>query len=509
MKQIARNLLSHLDKDKKSGKPVLDLLVITHEHKDHISGFKQAEDELSDLIINELWFSWTEDEKHPFSADWKENQANDRKKLRQIQKEIQGVAQLNSLSGFLTNMLNFEADADLNYREGFGKNEIFEKIKKKVPNKKNILYHRPGALGTETGKTGKPICTIPGINIYVLGPPEDFKYLRKEDSRKKNELYIQADYTGDFSFTQSIAFDEKEKNFWDYVRAAPFDEEYIIPIDVKNAKTGIGNLSKSTSTPISQKLENQNKKLEKTDVYKSYFGTTPKSSNQNQNWRRIDYDWLQVVDGLALELNNHINNTSLVLAFEIEQTGEVMLFSGDAQYGVWLAWDDDLKNHQEYLQTEGKKENPHSYNRTYSWSRKDKKGKVATIHVEDLLARTILYKVGHHGSHNATPDRTGLSKLTSNALLALISVSPRSQWPSIPYANLLDAFDKRKVRYFRSDDTNLHSVPQCWKADTIVSVEYQNTVKYQNDVENQDTKENAVSYLSCKLTITKPENTPA
>ena len=68
-----------------------------------------------------------------------------------------------------------------------------------------------------------------------------------------------------------------------------------------------------------------------------------------------------------------INNTSLVLAFELPESNKVLLFVGDAQRGNWRSW------------TEG------------GWQDGEK-----TITVRDLMSRTVLYKVGHHGSHGAT-----------------------------------------------------------------------------------------------------------
>jgi hypothetical protein len=72
-------------------------------------------------------------------------------------------------------------------------------------------------------------------------------------------------------------------------------------------------------------------------------------------------------------LNRGINNTSLVLAFEFKKSRKVLLFVGDAQRGNWISW------------TNG------------SW-----KDGPETISVRDLMSRTVFYKVGHHGSHNAT-----------------------------------------------------------------------------------------------------------
>ena len=44
------------------------------------------------------------------------------------------------------------------------------------------------------------------------------------------------------------------------------------------------------------------------------------------------------------------------------------------------------------------------------------------ILARDLLARTVLYKVGHHGSHNATLRAQGLELMTSAELTAMIPV---------------------------------------------------------------------------------------
>ena len=72
-------------------------------------------------------------------------------------------------------------------------------------------------------------------------------------------------------------------------------------------------------------------------------------------------------------MGGYTNNSSLVLAFELGKGGKVLLFAADAQRGNWASW--------------AKK------------SFKDGAGKVS---VRELLGRTVLYKVGHHGSHNAT-----------------------------------------------------------------------------------------------------------
>ena len=40
----------------------IDVLAVTHEHWDHVSGFSQAKDVLARLEVGEVWVAWTEDE---------------------------------------------------------------------------------------------------------------------------------------------------------------------------------------------------------------------------------------------------------------------------------------------------------------------------------------------------------------------------------------------------------------------------------------------------------------
>lgn len=97
------------------------------------------------------------------------------------------------------------------------------------------------------------------------------------------------------------------------------------------------------------------------------------------DWRRIDHDWLGVVEDVALKLDADTNNTSRAMAIELG--GKVLLFPGDAQVGNWLSWQD------------------------HSWKTADGGGEITA---SALLSRTVLYKVGHHGSHNATLGDEGL-----------------------------------------------------------------------------------------------------
>lgn len=134
-------------------------------------------------------------------------------------------------------------------------------------------------------------------------------------------------------------------------------------------------------------------------------------------WRRIDHDWLGAAEGLGLQLDSDTNNTSVVLAFELGDGGPILLFPGDAQVGNWLSWE------------------------TLEWQTA-----AGPVRAADLLARTALYKVGHHGSHNATLREKGLELMTSPDLVAMIPVNrvmARKQEWNMPLPSLLRRLEER------------------------------------------------------------------
>jgi hypothetical protein len=157
--------------------------------------------------------------------------------------------------------------------------------------------------------------------------------------------------------------------------------------------------------------------------------------NPDEKWRRIDSEWLRAAADLALQLDSMTNNTSLALAVERISDGRVLLFPADAQQGNWLSW-----------HAQGMK-----------WTYKDgpaTREKTA----EQLLNKTVFYKVGHHSSHNATAKTKGLEMMSQeDELVAFIPVdravalgrNPKDSWqmPARPlYRRLLEKCQGRVVR---------------------------------------------------------------
>jgi beta-lactamase superfamily II metal-dependent hydrolase len=69
-----------------------------------------------------------------------------------------------------------------------------------------------------------------------------------------------------------------------------------------------------------------------------------------------------------------------------------------------------------------------------------------------LLAKTTFLKVGHHGSHNATPKQfvEDILPKPPTDFWAMVSTIKRGSWP-IPKKELMAALGKRTKKLVRSD----------------------------------------------------------
>jgi beta-lactamase superfamily II metal-dependent hydrolase len=113
---------------------------------------------------------------------------------------------------------------------------------------------------------------------------------------------------------------------------------------------------------------------------------------------------------VAATLDGAVNGTSLMLVLQV---GKVhLLFPGDAQWGTWQVAmsDPDLRA---------------------------------------LMQRAVFYKIGHHGSHNATP-REFVEEILSTDAWAMASTKARGTWP-IPKPELMAALANRTHLIARSD----------------------------------------------------------
>jgi beta-lactamase superfamily II metal-dependent hydrolase len=327
----------------------VDLLIATHEHWDHLSGFVQAKDAFSDLKVGEVWLAWTEDPKDELAQKLRSEHQALRLALASV------CARLRSGQGS-----DSIADSMMEFFGAAGQGTTGDALK----NVKSFTKDSPRFC---LPKDAPVIPDGTAVRLYVLGPPHDEKMIKKYNpSKSQPETYGMA------------AMLKLQPALTDADAGAPFDLIAQIPLDI------------ARQMPFFQER---------------YWGEDSDSEEKNQSWRRIDGDWLDVSSSMALQLDSTTNNTSLVIAIELEN-GEVLLFAADAQMGNWLSWQD------------------------LSWTVAGK-----TVSGPDLLSRTILYKTGHHGSHNATLQEKGL-ELMKKLQIAFISVdhdmAVKKRWGKMP-----------------------------------------------------------------------------
>jgi hypothetical protein len=182
------------------------------------------------------------------------------------------------------------------------------------------------------------------------------------------------------------------------------------------------------SFPFDERLKIPIDDAKQTDFFKDCYGF---NTDAGGAWRRIDDDWMNAAGPLALQLDSSTNNTSLALAIELVDSGNVLLFPGDAQVGNWRSW------------------------QQCSWKIRGNGASDSKVTAADLLARTVLYKVGHHASHNATLRAEGLELMTSPELVAMIPVdrkmAEKKHW-DMPFEALLTRLhEKTRGRVLRID----------------------------------------------------------
>lgn len=384
----------------------LDVLVITHEHWDHLSGFCQAETIFRKFEIDELWLAWTENDK---DADAARIRARRQKALQLLltldkhfgpaatapeeEDEEARVPRAGGQRDEVRELLAFTGQSPGAAASKMDTGAILTMLKGLA---KKVRYFTPGA---------DPI-PLPGeipVQTYVLGPPKDTKFLLRSNPRK-GEVYFTDDNAG----------------LGVYLAAAVQLEKEAIALDADEAR----------AIELSMPFDNQHfRRLSEVqgEQAHAYF-------SEREEWRRIDRDWLGAAEQLALKLDSDTNNTSLVLAFAFGSKTDprVLLFPGDAQVGNWESW-------QQYVWPSGvKREDP------------------AAIDIQKLLAATVLYKVGHHASHNATLRANGLEVMTHPDLVAMIPVreefARKTKHWNMPFPSLLARLlERTKGRVLRAD----------------------------------------------------------
>lgn len=386
----------------------LDLLVMTHQHKDHLSGFNFARAIFDKIVVDQVWMSWMENPKDPIAKIVKDKYG---KKIKALLKEARAAnekyARLKSQKykaskagpRYVTKadrmedaISLFEFQLGLNAGPAATKRAATKKTTNQdavdyLKTKGKLTYWKPGEVAT--GIKGAD-----GVKFFMLGPPRD----------KDMKLF----------FTKT----EVEKEI--YKLAANPESESSEEVTEKTMLSTPGKPLQPNVSPFADRY--QMNRAERNEWQKWY-------DLPDNNWRQIDTDGDDNFLRIALEANRYTNNTSFAMAIEVGDKDQVILLPGDAQSGNWMGWHkpDVMK------------------------ALKDKGGK----NTDELLANTIFYKVGHHNSKNGTASVSGLDKMTSPNLVAfatLIKKAIPKEWhpegfPARPlYRQLIKSTQGRVVR---------------------------------------------------------------
>ena len=395
--QIAQHILTE------TGQRV-NALVATHEHWDHIAGFNHARSTFDQLQTDEIWVAWTEDPDQTIAQENKKMTAMMTKTLGlAVERLYAAPAAVDRECGVAAaHVLGFEGlSGDLLGASKFSPRS--DEAMDFISQRKHVAqpFLKPGQVLERSW--------LPGVRVYVLGPPMDLDAIRDMTS-SRSETFESKNHGAAMGWMSAVMLGGRQNEFGAQERELA---ERLRPFD------GAVTWPESDAMSLSQAMGT---------LYESY---------QAQDWRRIDNDWLQSAAHLALQVDNAINNTCLVLAFELIETEEVLLFVGDAQVGNWQSW----------------------MGLEFTIGKGNDRRKVST---QELLARTAFYKVGHHGSGNATL-RAGLEAMTSEELVAAIPTDEKfarekKGW-EMPAPKLWKALgEKTKGRILRADP-GLDAIP--------------------------------------------------
>lgn len=353
----------------------LDVVVATHEHWDHVSGFLQAREVFDRMQIDEVWLPWTMDETDAKAAERRRQRGQALRGLRVLAGRLEATGGSAAVreAHRLRRLLALAGRAS-----GPSPREAVW----------SLVSHRSAPRVRYLAAGTPPIALTPAseAHAYVLGPAR----VERPATTKAPHVHFGVAALG----TSLLA-------------AVGADDDPELP---------------EQSQAFGERYRTTAERAKHVSFFRErYFSSA-------EGWRGIDAVWLDAASTLALAVDVSENNASLALALELAPGGAVLLFPGDTQSAAWHRWWPE-------------------------WSADGaSRGAVTTA---DLLRRTVLYKVSHHGSSSGTPCEGGLELMSDQALTAMISVGATCEgepgWDMPSPALLRDLHNKARGRLLRSD----------------------------------------------------------
>ena len=201
------------------GKQHIDLLIATHRHKDHITGFQDRR--WSKVTVGEVWMPWTESES---DADARRLRLAHERFLFALQRSIKlrkDNLRYAALQEILLNARSNDKALQMLHR-GFSGNPR----RRYLPVRPKI----PGVIKT---------AVVPGVSFHVLGPPFEQSVLGDMDPKEGESYFAGLEFdAGDFA-TEEVTFSFgynwaiQDDIATDYLR----DDQILSPQDMKAVQT--------------------------------------------------------------------------------------------------------------------------------------------------------------------------------------------------------------------------------------------------------------------------------
>jgi beta-lactamase superfamily II metal-dependent hydrolase len=318
------------------------LVIMTHRHADHIAGFARCAADFKNLAVDDVWMSIWESQYSPAAVKF---QAELTRTARALQSHFAALGAAASAGENTARQYMQNATGDDDVKGAKGSNTLAL----------NLLKH--GFAGVtpkyyQGGDAAKlpPDLVKAGLTAQILGPPPvaDLDLMKLMDLKKGVGQYL----------TKEAAADTRG--------GAPFSPKW----EAQSAIVRNGR-SKTLYGPYS---------------FREWVATrqpgAPVSIQDAKTARAMMEAVLeQSQPGAALtaakQLNSFLNNQSLVVLFTFK--GKKLLFVGDAQAGNWEHWLFDTDTPDKAA------------------------GGAIKSTAQQILTSLDFYKVGHHGSGNATP----------------------------------------------------------------------------------------------------------
>lgn len=339
----------------------LALVIMTHRHADHISGFGSQRALFATFTVERVWMSWFEDPKNQTAMRIQAGIAATATHLQAAlaARAAPGDDEFLRMAGNALGAAASGNAAALQMLHGF-------KTAGGAPTP--VDYYEAGGAAILP-----PLLADAGLSAEILGPPTDPALVAQMDNATHQYL------------TEGDEADE--------ARRPPFNPAYAI----------------------------------KPDDYVWPQGAAPLFDDA-QIRADIDASQPDTLSLAAQKADNALNNQSLVVLFTFK--GKTMLFAGDAQWGNWA-------------------------NFLFGGPIGTKGHADLTPRARQILGNLDFYKVGHHGSRNATP--IDVVTAMKPGCVAMCSTDPGA-YNEVPRKPLLDALNaKTHNQVARSDQVAVGS----------------------------------------------------